>query len=435
MTPSAIGFLGLLAILVLIALRIPIAVVLIVVGSAGIGIVTDWPIALNFLTSLPFDFIASWQLSAVPMFLFMGAVAAQSGLSTSIFKAGEILLARLPGGLAVATNFAAALFAASSGSSTATTVAIGRIAIPEMLRVGYDRGLAVAVCASAGTLGSLIPPSIMMIIYCTFTGQSVIALFAAGILPGLLTAFIYAAMIVVRCAANPKLAPRSTVSFDEDDKAAILREVWPLPLLVAIVIGGIYAGVFTPTEAGAAGSAATLVICILLRRMSWTIFASALRDTAYATSAIFFIAIGAIILTRFMALSGVPGAISDFVSYADFGPTALILCAFVVYLVLGCFLEPIGIMLLTIPVLLPALQEQGVNLILFGILMVKYLEIGLLTPPVGLNVFAAKSLVGDEVPLGLIFKGIGWFIVCEVIVVALLIIFPEISLYLPSLIR
>jgi tripartite ATP-independent transporter DctM subunit len=258
----------------------------------------------------------------------------------------------------------------------------------------------------------------------------VAALFMAGVFPGILTAIVYAAMIMVRAWLDPTLAPRIEESWTLREKVLALKRVWPLPALVIAVIGAIYGGVATPTEAGAFGAFCAFVLAKwagkLSRKTLWDGIAEALQGTA----TIFFVALGAVLLTRFMSLSGVPDFIAESIVANKFGLLALILAAAVVYLVLGCFLEPIGIMLLTLPVLVPALERLGVNLIWFGILVVKLLEIGLITPPVGLNVFAAKTL-SEGIPLERIFGAVGWFLACEALVLGLLIAYPDISLYLP----
>jgi tripartite ATP-independent transporter DctM subunit len=308
---------------------------------------------------------------------------------------------------------------------------MGRIAIPEMLKSGYNPGLAAAVCACAGTLGSMIPPSVMMIIYCAFTGQSVAALFMAGVLPGLLTAAVYAVMIITRCKIDPSLAPPPKDTYSLAQKLTATRKAWPLPLLVVLVIGGIYGGIVTPTEAGAFGAFCAFLLAIWTGRMNRGVLWDSFTEALHGTATIFFVALGAVLLTRFMALSGVPDFVAELISKNSVGPLVLILGASVLYLILGCFLEPISIMLLTLPILVPALGKLDVNLIWFGILVVKLLEIGLITPPVGLNVFAAKTLVGDDVSIERIFGGVTWFLVCEIIVLSLLVAYPDISLYLP----
>jgi tripartite ATP-independent transporter DctM subunit len=368
------------------------------------------------------------------MFLLMGAVAHSAGMTSRLFEAARLWFGRLPGGLAVATNFACAGFAAASGSSLATAMAIGRITIPEMRRHGYDPGLATGVVACAGTLGILIPPSIIMVIYGIFVEVSVAQLFIAGVLPGLLTAAIYAGQIMLRCTWNPKLAPVLEERPSWREKFRALAEVWPLPLLIIIVIGSIYSGLATPTEAGAFGAAAAVVIGVLQRKLTWTGFRAAAREAIISTASIFFVAIGAVLLTRFMALSGVPIFIGEVVREIGINPLWLIIGTALVYLILGCFLDPLGMMLLTLPVFLPMFKAFNIDLIWFGILLVKYIEIGLITPPVGLNVYGIKVMVPD-IPLETIFKGAGWFLLSEVIIVALLIAFPQISLWLPSMMQ
>lgn len=431
MSSLSVGFAGLAGILVLVALRIPIGTALALVAVLGLAQVAGWGAVMSLAGSLPYEFGANWELSAVPMFLLMGALAYRSGLTDPLFLALRMWLRGLPGGLAVATNFACAIFAAACGSSVATTVAMGRIAIPEMLKSGYNPGLAAAVCACAGTLGSMIPPSVMMILYGAFTGQSVAAIFLAGVFPGLLTAAVYAVMIVTRAVLDPTLAPMGRETHTRREMLRATRRAWPLPLLVVVVIGSIYGGVATPTEAGAFGAFCAFSLALWAGTMNRKILWEGITEALHGTATIFFVALGAVLLTRFMALSGVPDFVAELLSKYAVGPIGLIIAASVVYLILGCFLEPISIMLLTLPILIPALQKLGVNLVWFGILVVKLLEIGLITPPVGLNVFAAKALVGDRISLERIFAGVGWFLVCEAVVLSLLIAYPEISLYLP----
>lgn len=431
MSDTALGFTGLGVILALVMLRMPVGVALGIVAVGGLWLVAGEAATLSLIGSAPYEFAASWELSAVPMFLLMGAIFYRSGLAEPLFHALSLWLKFLPGGLAVATNVACAAFAAACGSSVATTVAMGRIAIPEMIKARYDVGLAAAVCACAGTLGSMIPPSIMMILYAAFTGQSVAALFLAGVMPGVLTAAVYALMIVGRAVVDPRLAPRSAASAALRERLRSLKPVWPLPVLVVAVIGSIYGGVATPTEAGAFGVLCTLVLALAAGHMSGQKLWESLKETLHGTSTIFFVAVGAVLLTRFMSLSGVPDYVADALTRHAVTPLALIVGAALVYLVLGCFLEPVSIMLLTLPVLVPALDKMGVNLVWFGILLIKLLEISLITPPVGLNVLAARALVAGKISLERVYSGTGWFLGCEALVLALLIAYPDISLWLP----
>lgn len=433
MSGIEVGSLGILAILVLIAARVPIGLALGGVAFVGIIVLVGLKPALGLLGSTPYAFSAHWTLTAIPMFLLMGNIAFHSGMSNSLFRAARLWLGFLPGGLAVSTNFACAGFAAASGSSLATAVSMGRIAIPEMRKYNYDPGLATGVCACSGTLGILIPPSILMVIYGIFAEQSVARLFIAGILPGILTAVAYAGMIIARCALNPALAPPEAERPGLQEKLASLREIWPLPVLILGVMGGIYSGITSPTEAGAFGAFLALIIAAAQRRLSWQVFKRSVLEALENTATIFFIAVGAILLTRFMALSGLPQFLSETMAGWALEPVLLVIGASLIFIVLGMFLDPMGLLLLTLPVLLPMFEALDLNLIWFGILVTKYVEIGLMTPPVGLNVYAIKTIVGRDISLAVIFKGVLWFLATEVVVVGLLIAFPSIALFLPSL--
>jgi C4-dicarboxylate transporter, DctM subunit len=431
-TSLEIGLWSLPVVVVLLALRMPIGVALGLVSLVGIGIMRGPAVAFGLLKTIPFDFAAHWELSAIPMFLLMGTIAHASGISTALFRAARLWLGGMPGGLAVAANFACAGFAAASGSSVATAAAMGRIAIPEMLAAGYDKALATGVVASAGTLGSLIPPSILFVLYGIFAEVSVTRLLIAGVLPGLLTAAVYAAMIVTRATLQPEIAPREPFKGARAERWEALLEVWPLLVLILGIIGGLYAGLVTPTEAGAFGAFLAFVIALVQGRMNLSVLSSAVVEAVASTTRIFFVAVGAVMLTKFLALTGVPRFMAASIGDWATDPTLLVIATALIYLVLGMFLDPLGLLLVTLPFLLPMFEALHLDMIWFGVLVVKFLEIGLLTPPVGFNVYVIKSVVGDLVELETIFKGAFWFLGCEVIVVFLLVAFPEISLYLPS---
>jgi tripartite ATP-independent transporter DctM subunit len=426
-----IGLLGIAALLALLALRVPIGVGLALVAFFGVALVTNVNVAFGLLSNVPYEFLGDWALSAVPMFMLMGFLATEMKLTTTLFGAMRVVLAGLPGSLAVASVSACALFAAASGSSVATAASMSRIAIPEMLRIGYNPGLATGAVASAGTLGSLIPPSILMIIYGVFAEVSIGKLFAAGILPGILSALLFCLMIVIRARLNPKLAPDLPERPSAAERAWAMREIWPLPLLVIGVLGGIYAGIFTPTEAGAVGAGLTALVALMQRQFTFGRFWTATRQAAEGTASIFIIAVGAGLFARFMALTGIPAYLADTFLTAD-SQTVIILQLSIVFLILGCFIDSIGIMLLTLPIILPVLGRAGVDLIWFGILLIKLLEIGLVTPPVGLNVFVIKSSLGTLVSLPQIFRGVLWFIIVDLFTLGLLIAFPVISLWIPA---
>lgn len=428
-----IGFIGVGIALLLMAVRVPIAVALGLVSLCGIIILRGADSGFGVLGSAPFDFAASWTLSAIPMYLLMGAFAFHARITSALFDAARLWFGRLPGGVAVATNFACAGFAALSGSSLATAAAMGRIAIPEMLRLNYNPGLAAAAAAAGGTLGALIPPSIMLVIFGWLAEVSVGRLLMGGVVPGILTAVIYSAMIMLRCGLNPTLAPRMVERPTWGDKFRVLGPVWPVPVLVLAVLVGIYGGIVTPTEAGAFGAFVVFLMALARRSMSWSVLYSSLREALISTSTIFFIAISAIIFTRFLTLSGLPNFLSQFVSGTGMEPLTIVLITSVIYLVLGMFLDPLGILLITLPILIPVFKEANIDLIWMGIILIKYIEIGLLTPPVGLNVFVVKSVVGDRIPITQIFGGMVWFLLAEVVIMTLLIAFPAITLTLPNL--
>jgi C4-dicarboxylate transporter DctM subunit len=433
MSPAALGIITLVAALGLLAIRVPIGVTLGGVSIIGIWYLRGLDVALGMLRSAPYDFLANWELSAIPMFILMGSVAHHSGISSSLFNAARLWLGRLPGGLAVATNFACAGFAAASGSSVAAAAAMGKIAIPEMLKAGYAPSLATGTVAAAGTLAALIPPSILFVLYGIFAETSVTKLLIAGILPGLLTAAIYGAMLVGRCYLFPEIAPKIDIQTSTRERLRALRDIWPITLLILGVIGTLMSGMVTPTEAGAYGAFLAYIIAALQGRMTWKVFYISVLESVTATSRLLFVAVGAILLTKFLALSGLPFYVADLMSGWAISPVLLVIATSIVYLILGMFLDPLGIMLITIPIFVPMYEKLGLDLVWFGVIVVKYLEIGLLTPPVGFNVYVIKTVVGDEISLETIFKGVSWFLGCEVIIMALLIAFPQISLYLPNL--
>jgi tripartite ATP-independent transporter DctM subunit len=434
MSMLEIGFVSVGFVLLLIAVRAPIGIVLLVVSFGGIWSALGFKVAWGIASAIPFDFIANWSFSAVPMFLLMGYIASNGGLTDGLFKALKILLRWLPGGLASAGVGACALFSAASGSSVATAAAMSRIAVPEMLKQGYDKALATGAIASAGTLGSLIPPSILMIVYAIFANVSVGKLFMAGFIPGILSAGMYVLMITLRVKANPDLAPREHSRPAPGETWAAIREVWPLPTLIIGVLGGIFAGVMTPTEAGAVGATLSMVLAAVRRNLTWDVVTTAVRDAAIGTSTVFVIAVGATMFTSFMGLAGVPRAVSSaLLSIGGDNPVTLIIMIGIVYIILGMFIESIGIMLLTLPIFFPMLQAANVDMIWFGIIVIKLLEIGMITPPVGLNCYVISSSLRGLVPLTTIFRGAMWFIATDIVTLSLIIAFPAIALWLPSI--
>ncbi|MEQ6203406.1 TRAP transporter large permease [Sulfitobacter sp. HNIBRBA2951] len=433
MSNLMIGWVGVGALFGLLAFRMSIGTALMAVSFVGITVMFNLSAAFGIVSAMPFNLIGDWSLTAIPMFLFMGFVAANTGLTAGAFDLLRVLLARVPGGLASASVGACGLFAAASGSSIATTAAMSRIAVPEMLRANYHPSLATGVVAASGTLGSLIPPSILMVLYGIFTEQSIGQLFIAGVIPGVLSAFVYMAMITVRATMTPSLAPSVKDRIDPAQLAGLVWSVWPFPVLVLGVLGGIFGGFFTPTEAGAVGAFLALTVAILRRSLTRDALAQAIRQTTLATSSIFFLSIGAVMFTRFMGLSGVPRSLTDAMLAVSDNQIVIILMIAVLFIILGMVIDSIGLILLTLPILLPVLEAADINLIWFGIICIKLLEIGLVTPPVGLNLYVLHSALSGEVSLRDIISGTTWFIAMDLLTLLLLIAFPAISLFLPSL--
>ena len=433
MSDISIGFLGLLALFILLLLKMPIGFTLILVSFVGIWAVVGVDIALSSLGIIPYNFAANWTLSSVPLFLFLGFICYHTNLTQGMFKAARAWLAGIPGGLAIASIFGSAGFAAVSGSSIACSAAMGRIAIPEMLRYKYDPSLATGTVAVAGTIGALIPPSIIMILYGVIAQTSISQLFLGGITAGLVTIFGYVMVVYIRVKLNPSLAQDVKEEISLKDKITALKDTWPIFLIMIGIFGGLFGGVFTPNEAGAIGAFLACVVAILKRSMTGKAFKAAALETLVTTSALLIIAVGASLLTRFLVLSGTADFIADFIISLEANDMLVMLGIILVYLVLGMFLEPVGAMLLTLPVLLPIIETTSFSLIWFGVLLTKLLEIGMITPPVGMNVFVVKSVVGDLVTTSQVFKGILWFLVMDLAIVGLFLIFPEIILYLPNL--
>jgi C4-dicarboxylate transporter, DctM subunit len=438
MDALTLSLLSLGGMLVLIALRVPIGIAMGAVAFFGFWYLRNFNVALSALSDTPFVFAASWDLSAIPMFLLMGAIASNAGIGTALFRAAHAWFGALPGGLAVATNWACAGFGAASGSSVAAAAVMARLAVPEMLRHKYDKGLATGVCASGGTLDALIPPSITFVIYGVFAEVSVPKLLIAGILPGLLTAAVYMIMIMARCAIDPSLAP----PIEFTDRAALWRErrdslagIWPILVLIAGVIGGLYAGVVTPTEGGAVGAFLAALIGLAQRKLTLAGFLDALEDAMATTAQLFFVGIGAILYTKFLALAGTADMFKQVIGQWALDPLLLVIAVSIVYIILGTFMDPLGMILLTIPVFVPMFAALNLDLVWFGVIVVKYIGISLLTPPVGFNIYVVASATNNSIPLRTIYRGCYWFLGCEVVIMALLIAFPQISLFLPNLMQ
>ncbi|MGJ8596738.1 TRAP transporter large permease [Sulfitobacter sp.] len=442
MDGSTVGMVAFAAVLFLLAFRIPIAFTLASVATTGAFLIYsfrsgsfDPERAIKPTSSMVFsnsyDLVHSYELSMIPLFVALGHIAYKADITTKIYHAAKVWLTRLPGGVAMASVMGCGGFSAITGSSIACASTMGKICTPEMLRMGYDPRLATASVAAGGTLGSLIPPSVLFIIYGIFTETSISSLFLAGILPGLLTLAGFILVIAVWVYVSPEIAPTSDTAYSMRDRWAAAFESWPAVLLFVVIIGGIYGGVFTATEAAAVCVVAATLIGFAQKKLTANDLWEAVKETCVQTSAIFIIAACAKIFVAFIALTGVAPVIVETVSNAELSVVMLLICIAVIYLLLGMFLDPIGIMVLTLPLMIPLVESYDLNLIWFGVVVIKLLEIGLITPPVGLNVFVIANVVGRDAPVGTIFAGITRFLSVDVIVLILIMSFPVISLLIP----
>jgi tripartite ATP-independent transporter DctM subunit len=430
MTDLQIGILGLVILLILIILGMRVAYAVTIVGALGVILIQGWGPGTKFIGYLPSSEVGSYTYSAIPLFVLMGYFTYYAGIADDLFKTARAWIQHIRGGLPIATVIASAGFATVSGASTASTSVLGKIAIPQMLGSGVDKKLAAGVVAMGGCLAALIPPSTIMIVYGILTEQSISAMLIAGIIPGGVTVLIYILMIYIRARMNPNTAPvTEAASWKERFKS--LKNTYAMLVLVALVIGGIYFGYFTPTEAAGIGAIGALIIALVLRKLSKNDFKTALLETTKTTAMIFLIMVGISIFIRFLALAGVNTAISNFVVSLPISPLAIIIVMLVFYLILGMFMDAISMMMLTLPIFFPVVMELGFHPIWFGILVVKMTEIGLVSPPVGLNCFVVRS-VAPKIPLGQIFIGVLPFIAAEIVVVAILILVPELVTYLPE---
>lgn len=432
MTDVQVGLTGIGLLLVLIGLRVPIGVSMITVSFTGLWYLMGWNVAWGALGVIPYQFSTNWVLSSVPMFLLLGFICYHAQLTEGLFRAARLWLAGIPGGLAIAGVLGCAGFSSVCGSSVACSAAMGRIAVPEMMKQRYSAELATGTVAAGGTIGALIPPSIIMILYGIIAQTSITELFLGGVTIGLLTMVSYIAVIVVRVKLNPALAPSVSEQVATADKLKALKEIWPIVLVMVGIFGGLFSGFFTPTEAGAIGAFLACVVAFVAGSLSWQRFKHAILETLLTTTALLIIGIGASLLQRFLALSGAGEYVSDLIIGQSADMFWVLLGIVLIYLLLGLFLEPIGCMLLTLPIVLPIISSADLSLVWFGVVLTKLLEISMITPPVGMNVFVIKGVVGNLISTTGIFKGVVWFIVADFVLLALMMFFPDLVLFLPN---
>ena len=432
MTEFEIGLAGTGALLLMVFAGVRIYVVASIVGVLGVVFIIGWGAGAGIGGTVPHSKSVNYALSVLPMFILIGFIAYHAGLTHALFRAARAWVGWVPGGLAVASVFATAGFAAVSGASTATAAVFSRVAIPHMLDAGYDRRLAAGVVAAGGTLASLIPPSAILVIYAIIVEESVGTLIMAGFVPGVVSALVYAALIIGQCKLKPELG-RPIPSPPMKEKLASLPGTLPIIAVVAIIFYSMYSGTATPTEAGALGAFVVLIMAIV-RGMSWKNLRSALEETARLTVMIFALIWGILIFVRFLGYAGLPQAFAEWIVTLPFPPIIIMIGILLAYAVLGMFMDAIGMLLLTLPVVYPAVIALGYDPIWFGIIVVKMCEVCLITPPVGLNCYVVAA-VRRDIPLGDVFRGIAPFFVADVATVGLFLAFPGIILWLPSLIN
>lgn len=424
------GTLGFAAVVLLIMLRVPVAIAMGVVGAVGLGVLNGWSSLAFILGRAPFEAVFPVGLSVIPLFVMMGAFAAYGGLSRALYGASVAFFGHFRGGLAISTVGASAMFGAICGSSLATAATIGRIAMPEMRRLGYQDSLASASIAAGGTLGVMIPPSVLLIVYGLLTEQSIGKLFAAGILPGILGMLLYMAAVSIRTMRNASLGPAAP-RVDWFGKLRAIVGIWQVILLFGVVLGGMYIGWFSPTEAAAVGAGGALLLGALSGKLTRQTFVSGLQETVLTTAMIFLILIGAAIFNYFIEATGLPGALISTVESLGLSPLPVLFTLVVLFVVLGCLMDSLSMMMLTIPGVFPLIISLGYDPIWFGVIVVTLAEIGMITPPVGMNLFVLQGVVPGLTMQSMI-RGITPFVIADLVRVALLIAFPMIALWMPS---
>jgi tripartite ATP-independent transporter DctM subunit len=426
--PINLGVLSLLALTLLLMSGVRIAFATALCGFVGLWIMRGYDPAAALAATSILGHLTNYNLLVLPLFIVMGFFAFYAGITRDIYWAARQWFGHLPGGLAIATVVGCAGFAAACGASTASAAVMGRVALPELKKYGYDDKVSTGCVAAGGTLAIMIPPSVLMVIYGFIAEESIGALLLAGILPGLLQAASYVVMLLVRFKLNPALGP-PILGITWRDRFGSLTGVWGMIVLIVLVMGSMYTGIATPTEAAGVGALGALAMA--LPRLGFKDFAGAMTETARTTALIFAIVAGVLIYVHFLGFTGMPAAIADWIVRLEVSPIVVLICILALYLVLGMFLDGIGMILLTVPIILPTVKELGIHPIVFGVLVVRMVEIGLMTPPVGLNVFVLKG-VAPHVRMGDIFRGCGWFVFVDVINVAILLAFPAIILLIPS---
>ena len=433
MSLTQIGILGIIILIIFLFSNMPVGFVMGLVGLGGFIYVKGLGPGLNLLASDVFEIFSSYGLTVIPLFVLMGQLSFQSGISRRLFEAAYVLLGNRKGGLAMATIGTCAGFSAISGSTNATAATMATVTLPEMKKYGYDMGLATGTVAAGGSLGILIPPSTIFIVYGILTEQSIGKLFMAGILPGILLTFLFMAAIYIVVTLNPSLAPAGPKTGFKEKVSSFIGILETLFLFI-IVMGGIFFGIFTPTEAAAIGAFATLFMAIVRKQISWRGFIKALSATTQTSCMVMVIVAGATIFGHFMAVTRVPFELSAWAGSLSLPSSVIMVIIILIYLFGGCFMDAFALIMLTVPIFAPLAETLGFDLIWFGVVIVLIGEMGVITPPVGINVYVVHGVARD-VPLETIFKGVMPLFAALVICNILILLFPEIALFLPNLMR
>ncbi len=434
MSVQTIGLLGMAALVALIFLRVPVAVAMGLVGFFGYAAVNGFANATTVLGQVPFDMAGNYTLVQIPLFIVMGDVAMHSGMSARLFEAARAVFVGVRGAQVFATIGACAAFGSVSGSSVATAATMTRIAMPEMRRAGYDDRLSTGSIAAGGSLGILIPPSIPLVIYAIIAEQSVPKLYAAALIPGFILTGLYMLSVIPIMMAKPSWIPVEHDRMSWRERLKAVTEAWQILVLLILVLGGMYAGWFTATEAAAIGAFAAGVMGMLGSELGWKGTVASIFDTIQTTCMLFTIVFSAVVLTYFVVLTQIPVVLVGWIKEWNIGPSMLMLLMMVFYIILGCFLEAFGMLLITVPVFLPVVVQSGFDPVWFGVMLVIVIELGLIHPPVGMNIFVMQAQLPD-VPITKLYQGILPFLPAPIILLGLLIVFPELALWLANILR
>ena len=430
MTPAIVGVIGVAVLFVMLICRVPVWIALVAVGIGGNLYMSGLQGALALTGTVPFDIASAYTLSVVPLFVLMGEIASESRLSGELFKAARVILSGFRGGLAVATLAASALFGAVSGSSLANAATMTRIALPELRKAGYDDGLATGCIAAGGSTDILIPPSIILVIYAAIAELSVHKLLAAGLVPGLVLTALYMVVALTVAHLRPHYAP-DTERYSLRERIASLREPWQFVVLFLVTIGGIYAGIFSPTEAASIGAFGAIVLGVLGRRLGFRDILHAIENTVMVSGVLFVIVMGANLFSFFIVQAHLPELLIEGAKSMNLSGLAVMMMIIFGYILLGCFLEGIGMVLITVPVFQPLIVQYGYDPVWFAIIVVIMVEVGLIHPPVGMNLFVIQAQAPD-VKITAIYRGIVPFLIAPLVLIVLMFLFPAIALWLPK---